>query len=303
VTSPGNAWAVGSSGGLIGHHQSLILHWNGTAWTREVSPGAAGGVSLIAIAATSARHAWAVGYTGRYKIFIMRWDGHTWRRARTPVPRGEAFLSGVAATSPRNVWVVGTVLTRKNTGLILHWNGTAWTRMPIPHLPVGSFLSTVEATSADNAWAVGFTGGIANKTLILRWNGARWRRVAVPAVTGGLASVTAVSARDAWAVGETVNYFTVGCAGPAARVAAPGDGARLPAAIGGGYAATKLRPLIFHWNGTSWRPVASPALRAGAALFGVTATSAGNAWAVGGLNFLQPNARTVVLRWNGSIWR
>jgi hypothetical protein len=35
----------------------------------------------------------------------------------------------------------------------------------------------------------------------------------------------------------------------------------------------------------------------------VTATSARNAWAVGALHYLQPNAKVVVLRWNGNIWK
>jgi hypothetical protein len=169
--------------------------------------------------------------------------------------------------------------------------------MPIPHLPAGSYLSRVAATSADNAWVVGYTRSF--KTLILRWNGTRWRRVAaraVTGVTGGLDGVTAISARDAWAVGFTSNTFMYGCAEPAARLRLPGVGVRVPST-------TKQRPLIFHWNGTSWRPVRSTGLRDGQVLFGVTATSTDDAWAVGGLNYIQPNAKVVVLRWNGSIWR
>jgi hypothetical protein len=41
------------------------------------------------------------------------------------------------------------------------------------------------------------------------------------------------------------------------------------------------RTVILHWNGTSWQPVASPSPTGSNDLFGVAATSAGNAWAVG----------------------
>ena len=36
ATSAGNAWAVGSTPSLAG--STLILHWNGKAWTRVPSP-------------------------------------------------------------------------------------------------------------------------------------------------------------------------------------------------------------------------------------------------------------------------
>jgi hypothetical protein len=300
VTSARNAWAVGYSGSLLGARRSLLLHWDGTAWTQVESPGAEGGASLVGVAATSARHAWAVGYTGRGKIFILRWNGQAWRRVHIRGPRGDVALFDVAATSARDVWAVGMAPGRPFAALILHWDGTAWTRMAIPDLPAGSLLQGVAAVSPGRAWAVGLTG--ANKTLILRWNGTAWRQVASPGVTGGLVGVAAVSRRDAWAVGGTVNFFSVGCAG-ATPAEIPGTAARLAGAVAAGRAAVKVRPLIFHWNGAAWRPVTSPALPDGGLLIGVAATSARNAWAVGGVHYLQPNAKVLVLRWNGKTWK
>jgi hypothetical protein len=79
--------------------------------------------------------------------------------------------------------------------------------------------------------------------------------------------VAAVSARDAWAVGST----SLGV------------------------------PLIFRWNGRTWKRVPSPnpSPVEGTDLNGVTALSARNAWAVGGTRAF----RTLILHWNGSAWK
>lgn len=299
VTSAGNGWAVGYTGSLFSPDRSLMLRWNGTVWTRVVVPGAEGGVTLTGVAATSARHAWAVGVAGSGKVYIVGWDGHAWRRLHAPGPPGDTILTGVAATSVRNVWAVGYLLMHHLTGVILHWNGTAWTRTPVPRMRTGTVLGRVAATSADQAWAVGVTSD--NKTLILRWNGTAWHRVTSPIISGGLTDVTVISARDAWAVGAPQSVFDVGCIGSLDRLlSAPGAP---PQQTAGRYAASRVRPIILHWNGTTWKPVTSPALPGGGVLIGVTATSASNAWAVGALNYLQPKARTLVLRWNGRTWK
>ena len=63
--------------------KTLILHWNGTAWTRLPSPTPAGGGPLYGVAAASDRNPWAVGQTGtsatpRPKTLDLHWNGTTW---------------------------------------------------------------------------------------------------------------------------------------------------------------------------------------------------------------------------------
>src|SRR3954468_12697469 len=58
--------------------------------------------------------------------------------------------------------------------------------------------------------------------------------------------------------------------------------------------------LILHWDGRSWSPVASHTT---GKLFGVSARSSGDAWAVG--SYSAPRAHTIqtnVLHWDGSTW-
>ena len=60
ATSASNAWAVGFIGGSP--QQTLIQHWNGTAWKQVATPdpGPVGNI-LDGVSAVSASDAWAVG--------------------------------------------------------------------------------------------------------------------------------------------------------------------------------------------------------------------------------------------------
>ena len=312
--SASNAWAVGCTNCSTSTPMSLIVHWNGTAWKRE--PGAAGAAGILyGVAATSADNAWAVGSSYSGKALIMHWNGTTWKRE----PSATGGLSAVAATSADNAWAVGS--------LILHWNGTTWKRVPSPS--VG--LSAVAATSAGDAWAAGSTYSTVtgSHSLIARWNGKVWKRVpsASPVSNGvGLSGVAAVSARSAWAVGCS----ECGLGGFAdslierwngaswKQVPSPsGDlfavaatAARSAWAVGGFYAvigaSQSLRTLALRWNGATWEKVPSPSPGAEAALYGVAATSATNAWAVGAYETVSGSGgsdKTLIFHWTGTAWK
>ena len=141
-------------------------------------------------------------------------------------------------------------------------------------------LSGVSARSPNDAWAVGDTSTSSGRTgpLVLHWDGARWARMASPAPHGArfaaLLAVSAQSAHDAWAVGR---YTT---------------------------SAGAEKGLILHWDGASWAPVASPTPAGAIAptLFGVSARSPNDAWAVGSFAAIGVPGRTWVLHWNGTAW-
>jgi hypothetical protein len=312
ATSASNAWAVG----ITGHQKTLIVHWNGTAWTQvpSPSPGPEGDI-LSGVAATSADSAWAVGYTGNggdlssYKTLILHWNGAVWKQVPSPSPAG-AYLTGVAATSATNAWAVGSVGYLKT--LILHWNGKVWKQVSSPNPEPGEniehFLTGVAVTSASNAWAV---GGISNcgcgpaTGLILHWNGSTWKQV--PNSGSGLRAVAA-SAGRAWVVGGAGEGD-----GPTTTLAlrwndkewkqvpSPSSGTETYLTGVAVASATNAwavgstssgKSLIVHWNGTAWTQVPSPGTYA--YLTGVAATSADNAWAVGGAQ---------ILHWNGTAWK
>jgi hypothetical protein len=262
------------------------------------------------VAATSSCNALAVGYyndsAGFSQTLILHWSGKAWRVQPSPNPGGssdENQLSGVAATSPANAWAVGSY----NNGtvsrtLIEHWNGRAWKVQRSPN-PGGSAhdnqLSGVTATSPTNAWAVGsYNNGTGIQTLVEHWNGKKWRvqpspspaspcAIAGPRTPGaravrgrpiiGLTSVAATSSSNAWAVG-------IRCG-----------------STGG------TRTLVEHWNGKAWKLQRSQNPGGSGksdALFGVTATSSGDAWAVG-VDIKNPSAlrQTLIERFNGTAWK
>ena len=184
ATSPDDVWAVGSTGPTSEgqHHQTLIEHWNGRAWTRVPSPDVAGGPNYLnSVSATSYRNAWAVGATGfanNDATLIEHWNGTAWTVVPSPTPDGDAQVMGVSATRRANAWAVG--MTRGRTcrpncaTFIEHWNGTAWTQVPSP-APAGAGLEallSVSATGRHNAWAVGTIGYA--RTLQIHWNGKTW---------------------------------------------------------------------------------------------------------------------------------
>ena len=174
ATSSTNAWAVGYYYNGTGE-QTLILHWDGTSWTRVASPNV-GTISneLTGVAATSSTNAWAVGhyFNGTaQQTLILHWNGTAWTRVASPNPGGSSNLndlSAVAATSSSNAWAVGDYYNGTTfRTLIVHWNGTGWKRQPSPN--VGSFANSlfgVSASSSTNAWAVGdYYNGSVNRTL------------------------------------------------------------------------------------------------------------------------------------------
>src|SRR5579863_7941029 len=67
-------------------------------------------------------------------------------------------------------------------------------------------------------------------------------------------------------------------------------------AVGSYSASTGNFPLVEHWNDTTWKVIASPAVSG--SLSGIVAIAANNIWAVGGYR----NSTTLVEHWNGTSW-
>ena len=90
----------------------------------------------------------------------------------------------------------------------------------------------------------------------------------------GLNGAFARTSTDAWVVGQQF--------GPAGAAAPPS--------------------VTYHWNGTSWTPVATPALGVATSLNAVSASSATDAWAVGTEFTGRRSHSTLLEHWNGSAW-
>jgi hypothetical protein len=282
AVSPGNLWAVGSrvGPGFSDPHHPLIEHNTGSGWRSVSAPavGPAGG-DLTAIAAVSARDIWAVGWAGDNPL-ALHYDGTRWRAVPTaPNPPGEqpgGRLRAVAVVSAKDVWAVGDRPTTDGPGvLIQHWDGHHWKFVPAPSQQPTDFntLLGLAVVSARDIWAVGSRGDDFDEPMVEHWDGRSWRVVNVPELPQpdpgdprnvGLNAVTAVSAKNVWAVGEAGT--------------------------------------IEHYDGHSWTIVKAPRSPAdtdgmSTNLRAVSARGANDIWAVG-----SANGTPVSLHWNGTAW-
>ncbi|MGH3157280.1 MAG: hypothetical protein ACRDNF_11985 [Streptosporangiaceae bacterium] len=243
ATSASDAWAVGQyfAPGQILKGLSLILHWNGTSWTRVASPNPGDpetkDLDLAGLTSLSPSDAWVAGSygtsAGQARTLVLHWNGTKWTRVASPDPgTSENYLDGLSVVSASDIWAAGSYFPSGQPAqtLALHWDGTSWAQVATPDPGSGgSFLRGVAASSSSAAWAAGtysVNQGAGERNLLLRWNGTSWSRVAVPDPGAALDQLTGVAAAgpaDAWAVGWSVNSPT-----------------------------SLDKTVLLHWNGTSW---------------------------------------------------
>ncbi len=129
-------------------------------------------------------------------------------------------------------------------------------------------LKTVGAKATTSSWKV-FQNRFSSTSC------GKWSVVPSPNPSGnsGLSAVAAVSANDVWAVGNSGSQMSSG------------------------------QTLIEHWNGAQWQIVQSPSPSSRYnTLYGVTAVSATNVWAVGYDVNTSLVTQTLIEHWNGTQW-
>jgi hypothetical protein len=265
-----DVWAVGETWPATADFDSpLAEHFDGTTWTVVPLPALPSGSGLLrGVAASSPDDVWAVGSElsgpadSNAATLTEHWNGTAWHVVSSPDPGhfGNS-LDSVTVVSPRDAWAVGTSATTAHgtATLIEHWDGTKWSVVPSPDAGIQDSLASVAAVSAADVWAAGdyFTdtgGGSQVLTLALHFNGKQWSQVATPSpeAHNNFLAITAVSARDVWAVGGSDS-------GAAA--------------------------LVEHWNGAQWQVAAEPYRHGGANfLYAVSAGAGPGVWAAGSLN-------------------
>ena len=91
MVATGDVW---SAGGTLfdstGKERTLLLHWNGTSWTRVPSPspspgGPAGGSFLNGVDMVATSDVWSAGgtvfdSTGNERTLLLHWNGMAWTR-------------------------------------------------------------------------------------------------------------------------------------------------------------------------------------------------------------------------------
>jgi hypothetical protein len=304
--SPTDVWAGGTTTNTsFNKYQTLIEHWDGTAWTQIPSANVLVGGQmadnlLYGLSAVSATDIWAVGAyrnsSGVYQPLAEHYDGTAWTLKDVPyVAGGNTVFAAVKAITSTTVWVVGYQRYANDASspaqtLAMEYNGSVWTKFPTfnaNQFQTPNALLGVAASSTNDVWAVGrwVDSTHAGHTLIEHFDGISWSLSPSP---------------NAYATGSRL--YGVAVLGPNAAWA-----------VGHGWDGTKARTLIEQWDGTSWTIVPSRNI-GGAAnqnnfLSSVTAISANNVWAVGDAEASTTAAGqvpatgvTLAEHWNGSTW-
>jgi hypothetical protein len=335
--SRSDVWAVGYTEAATA---GLILHWDGTAWSRELeqSPGRHGEEAFDGVSAESATDVWAVGSktgdagSGSGVGISEHWDGSTWTSVPVPAPAGAEtyYLASVATIAPDDAWAVGaydpTGTGDSSYPLVVHWNGARWRVIAVPHPGLSRYtdLLGVSAHGASDVWAVGYSGHLRKRIstpYVLHWDGTEWRRVSTPHTSGEVNNLVSVSTtgRTAWAVGYKT---TQGSLAPFVEqyahhiwreVMLPNKYRLLSLNSVSALSATDAwiagfdqsgisKTAILGWNGHSWDRIASQDPNDQDALGGISAARPDLVWAVGTTytKFVHPNALTEL--WDGHQW-
>jgi hypothetical protein len=213
---------------------------------------------------------------------------------------------------------------------IEHWDGQQWNVVSSPMLSTASLFG-MAAISRNDIWIVGsqITNSALGATLIEHWNGQQWGIVASPnesSVENRLSSVTVLSSKNVWAVGDYSNNhgifqtLTEHWDGMQWSIVASPNTGTLDNVLNGVSAVASsniyavgfykvetqssfyFQTLIERWNGTKWRVVPSPhSGTPGDTLDSVAAVSANNVWAVG--SYSTPGTLPLIVHWNGTAWQ
>ncbi len=300
--APSDIWAVGSYYNSGGPLQTLVEHWNGSAWSVVPSPNPTPGeASLDDIAADPSGALWAVGSyynstSGVYETLVERWDGIVWATIASPNPGSDGnHLYGVSALTSTDVWAVGTRFMNSSgpSTLAMRYSEQCGSPTPTPTPAPGCSLAynivasantdprashyvmAVSARASNDIWAAGYYNQLAEygeHTLTMHWNGTQWSIIPSPDAGTGynyLYGIEAIAPNDVWAVGRSGQYTN------------------------------QMEPITMHWNGTQWSIVPNNA-PPNSVLYGVSAVSPTDVWAVGssGSGYLS----SLVQHWDGVRW-
>ncbi|WFE39931.1 hypothetical protein [Micromonospora sp. WMMD998] len=276
ATGPDNAWSVGYQAstytGYSIDEPYALLQWNGQGWTERRLPHKA--VNLTKVAAANAGDVWTVGAKEFGQPYAGHFDGRIWT-AHAPLggSPGYADLLDVAATGGGRAVLVGHDGGRP---LVVSGDTRGFDRVAVPGTEQeNGVLRGVWSTPDGSIFAAGeryVPDAPYPEPMIVQRVGGAWRVAAVPSISSArLTGVWARSSTDAWAVG-TQDFDTT------------------------------PKPVVLHWDGTSWKRVAGPASTGWT--YAVAGDANGNVW-ISGTNPYPPYIEypgTLLLRYTGGRW-
>jgi hypothetical protein len=244
--------------------EGAVLHYDGNYW-RAMDAGGCGCASeFYAVWGSDGRDVWAVGAFGA----AAHWTGGEWNEVEIP-DVGQEDLYAIWGSSAGNVWAVGS------NGIIAHYDGVDWSTQAVDGFTEG--LNGVWGSGPNDVWAVGDGGSI------LHYDGVSWSEAATFPVLGLLA-VWGTGPNDVWAAGAETEEAGVLYHWDGASWSQVTDPEIALAPMLSGWSSgpndvwiATLADVV-HWDGDAWTRMP---VGAGAPLYGITGTSAGNVFTVG----------------------
>ena len=213
--TPSSCVAVGSLfTDSVGHQSTLVVAWNGAAWSVVPSPAPGTDSWLNAVACTAAASCVAVGsYSDAdpadedpdASTLVEVWAGGAWSVVPSPNPGtgGEGALLSVACASPVSCVTVGSYSGVNNpyradsATLAETWDGTAWALATTASPGKRGVLRSVACTPSGRCVAVGSyeTGAYAGdrQTLVEAWDGSAWSETASESSPRGSRELDAIA--------------------------------------------------------------------------------------------------------------
>ena len=209
-TSSTSCVAVGYYENGSNQDQTLILSWNGSAWTIVSSPDQGSGYNTLnGVSCVSPTDCVAAGFyvnESANQTLIESFDGSAWTIVSSPDPGIGALLAGISCTSATSCTAAGTYSNGSaNQTLIESFDGSAWSVVSSPDAGSNDQLYAVSCTSSSFCVAVGFSSaGSGEQTLAETWDGSGWSIVSSPDPSGAdnlLSGVSCTGPTDCVAAG------------------------------------------------------------------------------------------------------
>jgi hypothetical protein len=211
-TAVGESYADGTSPG-----QTLVLSWDGTAWSPVPSPNQGTfGSFLYSVACNSKSDCTTAGAyqtsSGSFQTLIETWDGATWSIVASASPPSYDNLWSVACPVTGSCVVVGGYSPpAAPNALTLIETGPPWNVVASPNPGTGSndlvpvsCAATASCTAVGNYQPMTLSG---DQTLIEAWNGSSWSVVSSPNPTtvSDLRGVSCPSTNSCTAAGYSLD--------------------------------------------------------------------------------------------------
>ena len=270
----------------------IVLHFNGTSWTRTVLPPTPEPLAQPDATALSATDVWVGALSnndtsGVQDTYLEHWNGIGWQSILVKVGQvldDRSFVVAVHPISDSDVWfdtseVIVTVGQPDQIfGVVYQWNGsTVLDRGTGPQSPAGQRswavdLHDIGSSSANDVWVSGAWWSTNANPLAGQWQGGTgWSSPVMNfyALRHAVWGIAVASPSNVWTVGY--RYST----------SAPGP-----------YGGPAVYNLLEHWNGVSWQEWGGPNPTNNNTLNAVAAVPhSSQFWAVG-----YTAGRTLILR-------